>query len=327
MKSPTHTARRCTLALAVALVTASPTLAQKVNKPKGAKGDVIFSHRNDNQDLWYSRSLAAGQDFTVVINDTDPGRFQYSIAGVALEGGTEDDDQARKIQDVPIVELRPFKLPFTHDRKFGGYVVRIRANDPDDRTVVPKGETDELVLNDVTLHIAVETVGWNLDFAGAYVGSGLTDPKYAIITQENEAGDEEKVFTREPNRESDVNLGLGAFVHVYNDNKWPWLALTFGLGIDDDTTYYLGPSLRLGDKAAITAGYAWGAVDTLPGGQQLGESPISDNVLNNLGTKNEGAFFVGISYSFIPGIRDRFEKPFAGATEKDSTQEKPEEEK
>jgi hypothetical protein len=89
--------------------------------------------------------------------------------------------------------------------------------------------------------------------------------------------------------------------------------MSFGLGLNQTGrgTYYTGLSLRLGSKAAITGGAAWGHVERLPTGVTT-TAPVTDpNVLTNLPTQLTGKAFIAFSYGFL-GSRDQLSKPFAG---------------
>lgn len=303
-----------TAVLPLVTILCAPLLAQdSVEECKTPH--VTFNHLETNDDQFYHVRLKPGKILQVCIYDTYPDGFSYSVEGIPLgepadEFGAAGEISADDLSDVPISQV--------HDKKYGGYVIRIRANDPDDPPDVILQSGKRKKLDNVTLTIAVTSIGWRVGFAGGFTLSELTDPSFALHTMKNDAGVESKIVVREEDKEDDVNLGLGAFTHLFHE-KQPWIALTFGLGIgeDSDTTYFVGPSYRFNDQGTVTIGYAWGDVDTLPSGQALDAPPIEDNVLSNLGSRTDGAVFFAITYTFLGGqARDSVEKPFKGANPK-----------
>lgn len=259
---------------------------------------VVFDHQNGELLTPPSLRLRDGQVFTVIIENTLPELFIYEVAGIELNpdapGGTESRGK--------LLPPKRKTLFIRHEAKYAGYIVRIK----------PRPGEDTQGLSEVELVISVDTQQWDLDFAGAFTASELSDPVYSLQTR-NE-GDEEATFiVRDREAEDDFKLGIGAFVHLFHTRR-PWAALTFGLGINEDnkTTYFIGPSWRWGDKGALTAGVALGSIARLPAGAQENAPTTDTNVLGQLGTRTVPRFFVGFSYAFISDIRSRFEKPFAG---------------
>jgi len=133
---------------------------------------------------------------------------------------------------------------------------------------------------------------------GGFVASGLTDPVYALG---NVSGQATRVVVRETDQESTSTLGIGMFAQVYHD-RYPWIApLSFGIGIRGDSraTFYLGPALRLGSHASLTAGVAIGPVSTLPAGVVEGRTVTDTNFLTNLSTRTTHSWFTGVTYTFV----------------------------
>lgn len=129
------------------------------------------------------------------------------------------------------------------------------------------------------------------------MASGLTDPVWALGSV---TGSALRVVVREPDRENDVLLSAAMFVQVYN-TRIPWIApLSFGVGIRDSgrVVFYLGPALRLGAHASLTAGAALGPVAALPAGTVEGRALADSNALSNLVTRTSHSWYLGATYTF-----------------------------
>jgi hypothetical protein len=266
---------------------------------------ITYDHLKRSPDKPYVVDLAHGECLNVVIENTLPSQFTSQIEGF------KPATTKPKAQGSPTLE--PKTLSLIHNRDFGGYFVHIRRNPASDGKVKVDGQ--EHTLNDATLTVFVKTMQWSYEFAGAFTISDLTDPVFALkdpaVPDPNKPN--EQIVVRDRGAEDESSLGIAAFIHVFHE-RWPHAALTFGLGISEgsETSYFLGPSWKIGDKAALTLGYVWGSTARLPSGVSVGDRVDDSNLLNNLGTRVDNAVFLGLSYSFIdPG--DRFRKPFAGS--------------
>jgi uncharacterized membrane protein YgcG len=284
---------------------ASSTASTKAGGSAGKSPVTIeYDHAGTNKDQAFSVSAADGELILVKIHNTCPDDFTYGVekierpkASPSTAAGTPECKGGDKEVDI------------VHEARFGGYIVDIKkkvVGAP--RAIVLSGKPVEL--NEVKLVINVAQRKWNYEIAGAFTTSLLTDPKFGIVTRKDPADNMDKSFVvRDRGTEDKARLGVGAFIHLYHTNL-PWLAGTFGLGINQSnkTTYFTGLSYRFSDTAAATVGYSWGSVDRLPPGTDTSK-PVSANLLSNLGSQVKGDWFFGISYKFInPG--DRFEKPF-----------------
>lgn len=237
-------------------------------------------------------TLKPGELFTIVIENTFPDQFYYQITGIMAV--KEEVSPSTDVSFAPNGSEKK-TLSYAHDPKYGGYIVR----------VTPKQGAQ---LGTMEITIAVQTSEWKIGFAGGFVGSGLTDGKYYVQSE----GDT-LVLRQDSAGEDAVRLGIASFVHVWH-SKVDWIGLSLGLGLEagSNITYYVGPCLRAGDKAALDLGLAVGSVTTHPTGTQV-DKPVSDpSVVSNLGRRNTMAFFVSLSYSFIGGAKDNLTKPFAG---------------
>jgi hypothetical protein len=250
--------------------------------------DVPFDHLYKNRDQSYSLRLADGEEFTVRIQNTFPGAFEYTLAGI--EKATETEPPVGTLTGD---NLEPVTIERRHEKKYGGYILKIK------RTAEQPVVVDDVTLNDVTLLIFVETEGWRYGFAGAFTVSGLTDRVYAVDNGQ---------APRHEDKEDVADLGFGAFIHVYHSNHPKW-AGTFGLGIEqtNETTYYFGFSFRASDKAAATVGVALGSVEQL----SASADPNDPNVLADVDSRLKASWFFAVSYTFFD-VRQFLEKPFAG---------------
>lgn len=255
--------------------------------------------------------LRHGDPFTIVIDSTDRTKYDYAITGLKAPDPAPNVAAQAALGTPRNTDV--VALPAVYDRQFAGYVVRVTR----------KPDVADADLGDLTATVTVEVQEWRAGFGGGFTASNLTDPAYAIreevvpVAPAANAGAEPTTRTRlrfvdDPGRRDDASPGAGSFVHVWH-GRTPWLAATFGLGLERDraATYFAGPSLRLGDQAVLTAGPAWGRVRTPPPGVAVGDSVGSANVINTLGMRTRRGWFVGLSYTFIGGAQDALKKPFA----------------
>ena len=279
------------------------------------KKDAIVNHRlcrkgqeADDACLPEARIRRAdGELFTVRIMNTDTLAFDYSIAGVLVAHEDKGEVQAGpKGLPSDVVDLTQ-----QHDKRFGGYIVRVRPKSG------PAGAASQL--GAMTIRISVTTPQMNVGFGGGFTVSDLVDPPYAVqetstpSTTPGAPATTTNTLIEQPSRRDDDTRGMGTFVHVWHTNA-PALALSFGLGLNgaQSANYYVGPSFRLGDKAYLTVGGIWGSVKAPPSGIEVGGTVKDANVLNNLGSRTARGWFAGLSYTFISGAEDALKKPFAG---------------
>ena len=185
--------------------------------------------------------------------------------------------------------------------------------DPDEveEALTLMGTLDKLY--SYTFPIWVKTVGWRLSFSSGFGFSGLTDEEYFTRTDDmgtpEDASDDVKTVERDSNAEDDFLPDLMALANLEFPSSNFGLAFGLGIGDEAEPRYFFGPSLDLGKQFILTGGVAGGKVSTLPSGQSLGQAPINgDNTLNNLPTKFETAFYLGIAFKFSPA-----QKEFLGA--------------
>jgi hypothetical protein len=281
--------------------------AKKRGDLTDTKGEVFFDHSGCLSELPAESSactarrkisLSDGDIFAVVIYNTQKDAFVYSIDTVAREEKVAQPQSATKPVDV-------VTLVRQHSSRYAGYIVHI----------TPIGRVST-TLGEARVIIDVVTSEFRAAFGGGFTASGLTDRVFAVVADTIEQ-DGTRVgvqrFVREADREDDARLGLGSFVHIHH-TRVPWAALTFGLGIEQNraASYYLGPSLRMGDAAVLTLGVLVGSVRVAPLGVSENQIVADPNVVNNAGSRTKASWFVGLSYSFIGGADRNLAKPFGG---------------
>ena len=154
----------------------------------------------------------------------------------------------------------------------------------------------------LTLIATVETVDFEVAFAGGFTVSGRTHPLFAS----RDDGSGNQIIEREQSAEDQVDLGVAAFVHAYYRALPPAVpAITFGMGVGDSgrMTYDLGPFWRLGQQAFIGGGVTFGPADRLPSSLRVGETVTEAGALNNLGSQTRSGWFFSLTYTFSRGWR------------------------
>jgi hypothetical protein len=163
-------------------------------------------------------------------------------------------------------------------------------------------------LADAAYVVNIQKSPWALGMSGGLSISDVVDPRFAVIDDPaSTSTPPSTIVIRDRDAEDSQKLGFAGFVHVHNEKWRPWdipIAGTFGLGMQDQDRIsgFVGISAAAFDLAYLTLGWNWSSVDRLPAGQRLGAAPISDNVLNDLPSKTDDGWFLGISFKFMsPG--------------------------
>jgi len=156
-----------------------------------------------------------------------------------------------------------------------------------------------------------ERIGWQVDMAGALIATNLADEQYAAVP--TGPGATTTVLRREQDREDKGSAGLAAFIHAYNrGSKTEWLALSAGIGMGtgSDLTFFAGPSVRLGDVAAISIGAAWGQIRGRPRGLRVGDPVTDPNVVQEPPMRRALGAYLAFTYAFLKppdsAIKGRF---------------------
>jgi hypothetical protein len=245
----------------------------------------------------------------------------------------------------------PILLKIPHDPKYGGYridIVRKKDKTPDTLTTIKYKNDQSMKTIDAELDkicneggdkdkqmkyieenitdlnkispsyfiVQVNESPWHFDFAGGFTVSLLTNKKYAT--------DSDNMVYRNESAEDSTSLGVAGFLHTYND-KWTLYDVTFvplslGLGVTSDSkaSYFIGPSIKMGD-AFFTAGWNVGPTKDLPAGVKEGSHVTNANTLSNLDTRTGGGVFFAFSYTFLGSGKSLFQKPFATSTDTATT--------
>lgn len=303
--------RKGIVASSTVLVVA-PLNAQVTEKGKSAA--VVFQHEGCTKAgesaecrASYVVDAADGEVISITIHRTQPDDYLFTVAGVPLA----PDPPIRNLDE----GLPDKVLTQRHNARFGGYIITIRK-----KATSPKAELPE-----ATLVIAVRTNEWNTMFGGGFTGTNLVGRAYALrdsttkaATTTSEAVVETRLV-RDEDREDDATYGAATFVHIFH-TKHPSLAISFGLGLSlkdaASTSYYFGPSLRFGNRGALTLGAVLGPIKTLPGGLRendiIKDRTAVGNSLNSAPSRTARRAFVALSYSFLGGGVEAINKPFAG---------------
>ncbi len=251
--------------------------------------------------------LRDGEEFTIVVLNTVPDMFKFELQSATrapAPGRTAAALNRQEQKQLTRQDLTRQVMSGVHHKQYGGYLLRVTSLTDGPVDVDDNGTARKLV--DFVLMLGVTTSSWEIETAGAFTASGLTDPQFYVDQQD---------YVRQNKKAQDaVKLGVGAFVHLYH-SRHPEYALSFGIAINDSQriAYYLGPSLRLGGKAFITAGVAAGSVSRLPNGVVLNQKVSDQSALTTLPTRTSWSAFFGFSYTFLGGA-EQLKKPFEGPT-------------
>lgn len=308
------------------LVVGLAALCLCVAAPLYGKETVTLDHQTQMVVPGGTIGLYADELLELVVTNTDRDCYTFNLEVV------EEEPEGAKLQGRD--PKTTVVIPVIHHAGVSAYevVVRKLANLPG------------CSLPDHTFRVPVETYEWRLAIAGAFTGDRLTDPVFYLEDGiENPEAPEEMqrqgFFVRQStDAEDSYSLGAAAMVHLFHndpfrfDFKWRdrsrppgdpvpgaglvhWAPLSFGLGVgeDSDTRYYVGSSLRFGQKAYLTAGWVFGSRNRLPDGLDVGDFTTEVNALGSLGSKTTSAFFLGLSFDFIDVGASSFMGPFQTA--------------
>jgi len=312
----THLIPALVAVLALDLAGAGTALA------KGAgPEEITFNHFETNANRAFDVDVEPGSFFRVKVLETCSGDFTYSYSGIEPD---KPRAESKRVDDKCIATGKE-SLVIPHEARYRGYLVEIAPKAGVNWLAPSKDSTCDVASSPckraktLLLTVTVDSPGWTYELSGGGVISQLTNPVFSLETRpvEGDEGGEQMFVVRDLEAEDDNALGFAGFVHVFHP-KLPQLAGTFGLGLNegnDELSFFIGPSWRLGGKGYLTAGWNWGPVERLPNGLSF-EKPVTDtNLLSNLPKRTDGKFFFGFSFSFLSPGRDFFKKPFASPPE------------
>lgn len=265
--------------------------------------DVLlhFVHEGAKQRSLTTVELDDRQAFRICVDKTYPAAFDYllhDVSALAAESAPRTAATGSLSSTLVPPATEP---PKAHDIRFRGYILEIRRK----TGAACPGDCEKL--KDATLVIEVPDSPWQLETAGAFTASTLTNPRFYTTV---EAGTTK--LLQDEDAEDAARLGLAAFAHVRHRKLAAWNLLSFGLGVNDagSTAYYFGTGVRLGSKASIVGGGVLGTVDRLPAGVRVGGTVMDPASLANLPKKTSLGWFVAFSFGFVGG-GDALKKPFA----------------
>ena len=282
---------------AVAAAQPQDPAAAQPQETTTARQVVNFNHR-DGREAAHTLYLKNGEIFTIAIHDTCETQFSYEVRSILRE--QPPPVQATHFPKASVLATKTVDI--VHNDTYGGYLVNvIESTDPPPITCVDDDDALVTTLASATFIVNTPRRDWAVAFSGGFTISGLTNHIYFT--------NKEGALEMDTENRDDAKPGIATFVHMYNERwKWP-VAPMFGLGIRDNnqTEYYFGGGVRMGDKATVNGGIVFGPMSRqLPTGMQ---SVSNAESVKNLPTKVSLSWFFGISYSFIApmfglGIRD-----------------------
>lgn len=313
------------VALLLTQLVSVPAFAQP--KPfivKDARNTFTFDHLalRGKTDTPVVLEIGHGEFFQVLVTNTDPRLFEYSIAATADEQGPLTSSFEPGAEGVPASPDSWASVTQRHDKHFNRYRVTIsavaaqagatitarKAANTKLQTLGVEARFDETnetaapLLYPVAFDLWVSTrPEWKVSFSGGVAFSGLTDHKFFIKT----AADGKKTVEEDTGARDRTRHDVIALANVYFDHQFGrglMFGAAFGVGDNGGSTprYFAGPSIVLGRHFIVTAGATLGSVATLPVGQSLHEAPGGgDNTLTNLGRRYQRGFFTALAFTFI----------------------------
>jgi hypothetical protein len=293
-----------TLQLAIALILCPSVLwAQDATTECVNAPFVVFDHAAKPEIMSSSLKLRDKQVFMIRVIHTDPTAFNYRVTGA-----TAVPQPRQRIAGEEPSTIHEECV--THSKQFGGYLMRVERKAVEKPREQTQREGDPEPLPNKLFIVSVETDDWNYEISGGFSVTRHRDPLYAL--QPIGEGQFRVVEDTGEDKRDDARLGVVSLITVFH-SRHPNLGGSFGLGINEgaNATYYLGATWRFGNVAGLTGGVAWGPVTRLPRGVNVSDVVTDANLLSTRETRQEGALFICVSYSFL-GSLDTLKKPFAG---------------
>jgi hypothetical protein len=303
---------------------------------KTAKNTLVVNHLElgaETDDL-YVLEVADGDHFQVLFENSYPACFSYSITATddALIGSA-NQMPGRAIK-VPFADLKRGRVTMQHRDVFAKYRVtaaltcdivaggapersadsttlqlgtsntkafalEMRTTRPIDWAALLKDLTQDVELRELSFDLWVRTAPkWTVAINGGVAFQNFKSPLY-YIKSTTANGTTVKTFEEEEPEEH-KRPAVMTLISVYP--PWPPLrrlgaAVGFG-GQGSDLRYYFGGAVSLGGHLVFTAGKAFGFVSDRPLGQEVGQPPISDNVLANVRSVPASAWYFGFALGF-----------------------------
>ena len=273
---------------------------------------VILNHARGFANPSGTIELRKNQHLHVRIEETNADCFTYNAARATPAPGIKAMDASHP--DTVLFDI-------IHDGKTPAYKI----------SVVKRTGADpaKCTLDNREWQIDVTTLEWSIAFAGGFTFDKLTNPVFELEKARRTTGDGDATvegFRVERSRDAQdsYKLGLAAMMHLYHSDDsvlrvgkenrvhLNWVPLSFGLGVSDQSSvrYFVGTSVRAGDKFFLTGGRVFGSVDRLPNGVQEHHFTTDSAALSTLGSRTDRAWFFALSYSILGVDVSPFKKGF-----------------
>ncbi len=274
---------------------------------------VVLDHTTKSQST-VNLLVSNNDTITFQITNTNPYCFTYnSRMPSKIEG--EGKRSFRSTDTGTTVEIS-----VTHQSNFTRYVLDIQKRNAN-------GCQDDNRLDDYTFSVNVQTLGWAIDFSGAFYISDLVSSKYFLEPGKTSEGNDIFVVRRNSDVENSFARGLALLVHLYDGRKdltknIVWAPISFGIGINESTDYFVGTSLKFGDAMYLSLGALFADVDEIPVDLKKDGFTTNANALDTLGSKSDSGLFISFSYAFGgEAASARFTGLFPGTTGSDDSAE------
>ena len=265
---------------------------------------VEVDHQSGSVQYLGSTEVRKNERFQIVVKNTNVDCFYFNQTVVSDSSDPEEAAVADTVR---------FTIP--HDGETDTY--RITA-------ALQPGKTETACgLKARSWDISVTTSGWKLGSSGMVTFYDFTNPVYFLApsTQDlNGMSVDGFIVSEDTAARDDFSAGAAVTAHLFHSRKGSilntdvyWAPLSFGVAVanNDQANYYLGTSLKFGDKWYLTLGSVFGNKDRLPSGTQLGDFVTDANAIATLGSKNSTAVFFGISVGIGDIDLSPLTKPFS----------------
>ena len=219
------------------------------------------------------------------VHNTNATCYMYNFATAVGADDRLDDATPR-----PVVQTT-----YIHRYDVNQYVVDIRRRDID--------SCDNDTRGDYRFTVDVETLGWALDFSGAFYISDLTSQSYFLKPGTTSDGAAGFIVHRNSSAEDSFQKSVAMLVHLYDERRAletniQMAPLMFGIGMNESTNYLLGTSVKFGRAMYLSFGAIFGDIDVLPIELSEGGFTENANALETLGSKSDHGWFLSFSYRF-----------------------------
>jgi len=354
--------RRFRVALVVGVYLVADAVAVRAQVTMTRENTLTYNHKHLTayRAEPYVLSVEDGQYFQVVVTETDPTKFSYTVSALRND---PLDASGTVVAPTPVKTNASGRASVTmrHDRGIFRYRVSIKRIGGDDtpvevagtpaapvaavaRTaplspeeaarlglpdtapapVTQQGDLVSVNLYPVDFDVWVETRGWEVSFTAGLAFSSLTDRRWFINEGTDAAATDDRI-ERGRAAEDGFRPDIMALVNVRYPQKWAGIGLAIGLGTGDGSSqrWFAGPSYVFGKNLIFTGGWTGGRIAALPTGQKENEAPINGtNTLDGVQARFANGWFLGVGFTFAPR-KDAFLDALTAATGVTSTSNQP----